>query len=140
MSPASGPPQEEKMFPAALLEDQEEIMSGERDPVVLGMPPFSSPDPETEKVNMQSVIDTPAEEGQLEGTFNLDAVPDEEKKAGDWVDVAKAAPDHQALDEVEERYSNSEADFKTVDDAIEKRRGELDEQAAQAEEETDEEG
>jgi hypothetical protein len=130
--PASGPAQTEKTFPAAVLEDQEAIVSGSQDPVTLGMPPFSSPDPGTDGIQMVPLTGGTEEQQQAAAA---DAVPDEEKKAGDWVDVVKAAPSSEALDEVEERYSNSPADFKSVDDAIDRRRTELEEAETATEEE-----
>jgi len=138
--PASGPAKEEKMFPAAVMEDQEEIMSGGQEPVTVGMAPFSSQDPETDVNKMMSTSGTPEEGGQ-ELQALLSAVPDEEKKAGEWVDAVKATRTAEELDEVEERYAEVEsADFKSVDDALDKRRTELEEEAAEAEETSEEEG
>jgi hypothetical protein len=60
--PASGPVDEPKMFPARTLEDQDMEM----EPVVLGTPPFSSPDPETDGIRMLPLEDgTSAVEGEV---------------------------------------------------------------------------
>lgn len=113
--PASGPNKNFKMFPAAVLDDQEAIMAKEFEPVVFGPPPFSSPDPETDGIRMEPVSGSVAE------------LADEDKKAGDWVDAVKAAGTQEDLDAVAERYSESGADFKSVNDAIEKKQDELNE-------------
>lgn len=60
MSPASGAPRAEskddpyepKMFPGAVLEDQEAVAMAEADPVVISKVPYSSPDPETDGIRM----------------------------------------------------------------------------------------
>jgi len=137
--PASGPAKEEKMFPAAVMEDQEEIMSGGQEPVTVGMAPFSSQDPETDVNKMMSTSGTPEEGGQ-ELQALLSAVPDEEKKAGEWVDAVKATRTAEELDEVEERYAEVDSDFTSVEAAFDKRRTELEEEAAEAEETSEEEG
>jgi hypothetical protein len=60
--PASGPVDEPKMFPARILEDQDMEM----EPVTLGTPPFSSPDPMTDGIRMLPLEDgTSAVEGEV---------------------------------------------------------------------------
>lgn len=133
--PASGPASGEKMFPAAVLEDQEAIMAGENEPVVVGIPPFSSPDPGTDGIRMMSLTEEgPAAEAQKAqaAKAEADAVPDEDKKATDWKAVVEAAQTEDELSEVEDRYNESGADFKSVDDAIEKRLGQIREQEEQS--------
>lgn len=86
MSPASGPVQNPKVFPAAVEEDQEMLINGEDEPIVLGPIPFSSPDPATDAQRMLPLEDgTSAYEARLavgggEGT-DYNSMSTEELKA-----------------------------------------------------------
>lgn len=65
--PASGPVSDPKTFPAATMDDQEEIMAGEQERVVFGAPPFSSPDPATDAQKLLPLEDgTSAHQAALE--------------------------------------------------------------------------
>lgn len=55
MTPASGPVNDPKMFPAATMEDQEAILAGEQPVSFISTPPFSSPDPATDGLKMEIV-------------------------------------------------------------------------------------
>ena len=69
MSPASGPVNEPKLYPAATQEDQAKIEEGGSTPIVLGTPPFSSPDPSTDALKMLPLEDgTSAYEAAQEAT------------------------------------------------------------------------
>lgn len=68
----------DKMIPAATSEDQEGILAGTHgEPTVLGTPPFSSPDPESEGIKMLPLEDgTSAHQGALEAAQVRDANTD----------------------------------------------------------------
>lgn len=55
--PASGPVNEPKLHPAAAMEDQEMLSLDEGAKIVLGTPPFSSPDPQTDALKMLPLSD-----------------------------------------------------------------------------------
>lgn len=57
MSPASGPVSEPKLFPAAVHEDQADILEGNVEPIVLGAPGFSSPYAHTDAQRMLPLED-----------------------------------------------------------------------------------
>ena len=113
--PASGPVSEPKMFPAALLEDQEAVMGQSMEPVVFGPPPFSSDDPETDGRKLVPLTDA-TEDAEAEA--DAEAEGDDGKKAADWKAEVEAATSQEELDEITERYSESDSEFKTVDKAI----------------------
>lgn len=54
---ASGPVQNPKTFPAAVMDDQQELEEGNVEPIVLGTVPFSSPDPVTDAKKMLPLED-----------------------------------------------------------------------------------
>lgn len=65
--PASSPVTDAKQFPAAAMEDQDEIAEGRQEVTVMGTPPFSSPDPVTDSYKMLPLEDgTSAHQGALE--------------------------------------------------------------------------
>jgi hypothetical protein len=121
--PQSGNASSGKMFPNALIEDQEAIEMAEAEPVVLSTAPYSSPDPETDGIRMVPLDDqTSTSAAGAEKSGDAD---DKNMKAGEWKDLVDEAQDSEALSAVEQRYLDAEADFKTVEDAIEKKREEL---------------
>lgn len=116
MSPASKPSEAGKMFPAAHSEDQEKAVAGEMGKVVVGIPPFSSPQPHTDGHRMVSVGG---------GTAEAQASADEDKSAADWKDEIDKATTVEEVDAIATRYEDSGADFKTVDQALDKKTAEL---------------
>ena len=82
MSPASGPVHEPKMVPAATMEDQDAILEGKVEPIVLGAPPYSSPDPATDARKMLPLEDgTSAYEAREEVVGKYDTTDYKSMKA-----------------------------------------------------------
>lgn len=189
--PASGPVNEPKMFPARIMEDQDMEMQ----PVQLGTPPFSSPDPLTDGIRMLPLEDgTSAVEGEVlpeqpavtpEGEVDLSALQREvedglsgmavadlkslaeEKEVEviradglsgnprkeDYIAAVTATEVQSAtsfarriseakttdeLDEVEQDYNDEGVNLETINNAIESKRSQLEEQEKPAEEPTGE--
>lgn len=122
MSPASGNKTSGKLYPSATLEDQEAIEMAEMEPIVLGHPPFSSDNPRTDGVRM-----LPLEDGTSASQARAEAAEasSEEMKAKDWKAEVEKADSQEALDEIVNRYEDSGAVYKTVEEAIEKKQDEL---------------
>lgn len=120
--PASGPVTDPKLFPAAVMEDQEALAAGATEPIVMGAPPFSSNDPETDGRRLVPL-----------GGESVPESSDEDKKAAEWKADVEAADSQEALDAVAASYGASGADFKSVIAAIEKKQTELNEAAKAAE-------
>lgn len=117
-----------KLIPAATEEDQEGIVRRELgEPIVLGTPAFSSPDPETEKGRMLPVTDDVTAAGAAEGE-NGDGGP-KEGTAAWFIAKVEAAEDQDALDAVAEEYSESGKEYSSVVAAIEKRQDEINAQS-----------
>jgi hypothetical protein len=113
--PASKPVDDPKMFPSRIQEDQDMEMK----PVVMGPPPYSSPEGEFEGQRMVPLEDqTSGYEGALQAVSG-------DMKATEWVDKVKAASSADELNGLEEQYLASGKEYKTVDDAIEAKRSEL---------------
>lgn len=113
-----------KLYPAATLDDQEAIENMEAEPIVLGPGPYSSPDPETDGIRM-----LPLEDQGSGGTVGMaaemeaaSATSDKDLNAGQWKDLVEAAESEEELDAVEQRYLDAEADYSTVESAIEAKR------------------
>lgn len=85
-----------------------------------GTPPFSSPDAKTIGLNYMPLTDDQSEAEEAD---------DGDKKAGDWKEEVEAASTQEELDAVAQAYSESGADFKTVESAIEKKQSEINEAA-----------
>jgi hypothetical protein len=115
------------MFPAAVMEDQEALMGQSMEPFVFSPPPYSSDDPETDAQRLVPISGEEQEEAmsaKAEGAEGADA-EDDDKKAADWKAEVEAATSQEELDEIADRYSESDADFKTVDKAIADKEDEL---------------
>lgn len=117
----------EKLIPAATFEDQE----AEVTPIVLGMPPFSSPNPATDGIKMIPIEDgtsgdpgNPSDEA-VAAAEEQGVEQDKALKASEWVALVNDADDQDALDNIAQRYEASGADFKTVDEAINEKQDEL---------------
>jgi hypothetical protein len=126
--PASGHLRQSKMNPSATMEDQEVEMAR----VVLGPPAFSSNRPHTDAVKSLVEVDQDGnyapthEDAAKAAAGDRRDEADAKMKAGDWKDEVEAASTQDDLDAVAQRYADSGADFKTVEDAIEKRQADLD--------------
>ena len=160
--PASGPVNEPKLDPARAMEDQ----GSEPTEIVLGTPPFSSPDPATDGLKMLPLEDgTSAYEARQDAAavrsagedgdyssmskkelqdlaaqrdVDVDGLKKDEivsalqaddasdMKASDFKDQIAAAQDQDALDSVAELYSASGRSYSSVEAALEKRQGEID--------------
>lgn len=94
----------------------------EMEPIVLGCPPFSSPDPTTRATHPL----TDGSTAQITGEAHDEAGSEDDLKAADWVAMVEGAADQDALDEVVEKYEESGADYKTVAAAIENKQTEID--------------
>ena len=172
MCPASAPGPGDKMFPAAVRDDQEMLANAEDKPIVLGPGPYSSPDPTTDGIRMLPLEDgTSAYEARVEaatvrmqgeaaadGDYSkmnkaeLKSLAEErdltvegtkkddylaalraddarDMKASDFKDRVTAATTQEELDEAAELYAASEASYSSVEAAIEKKQGEIDEAA-----------
>lgn len=115
-----------KQFPAATEEDQEGIVRREHGtPMKIGTPPFSSPNPETEGLNMVPVTDDVTPEMALPSDTS-------EWKAKDFTARVKDASSEEQLAEAEKLYKDSGKDYSTVGEAIDKRRQELADEAVAA--------
>lgn len=125
---ASKPSTMPKRFAAARLEDQEDIENMAREPIRMGTPPFSSPDPATDGVRMLPLEGGHGSVGTtLVGDENsADSGDDKGMKAADWKKEVEEAANQETLDEIATRYDESGADYATVKSAIEKRQEELD--------------
>jgi hypothetical protein len=92
--------------------------------VTLGTPPFSSPDPTTIGLNPLAHITNGESEDAVEEEGG-----DGEMKASEWKDEIEGASSQEELDAVVQRYSESGADYKSVESAIEKKQDEINEAA-----------
>lgn len=85
MAPASGPVSDSKLHPAATMDDQEKVESGENAQIVLGPAPFSSPDPATDAIKMLPLEDgTSAYEARQDAAAARSAA-----EAGDYDSMKK---------------------------------------------------
>lgn len=118
-----------KMFPAATHEDQEGIVKRELgQPIKIGTPPFSSPDPATEGKRMVPILDdVTGEQGH-----EMSSADPSQWKANDFKTQVSAATTDEELDAVEQQYLDSGKDYSSVETAVEKRREELAEEAKTA--------
>jgi hypothetical protein len=122
MSPASGAPGTDKLFPNRVEEDQDIV---EMSPVVMGTPPFSSPDPATDGVRMVPLHNQTTDKTAAEAADEAAAASDEDKKAADWKNEIENAATEEELQAISDRYDESGADYKTVDEAFDKRAAEI---------------
>jgi hypothetical protein len=116
-------PRPDKLFPAAVHDDQEKIAMAEMEPVVLGHIPFSSNDPRTERVKFEPLED---QQARMSASGDTSAT-NEDKKAADWKAEVEAASSQDELDAVVASYADTGAEYKTVEDAIEKKQAEINE-------------
>ena len=124
--PASAPAESGKMYPNRIEEDQEVEMT----PVVMGTPPFSSPEPETDGQRMlpledQTTAEVPEGVELPEGTPTADLASAE--TAGDFKALIAAATTEEELDAIQAAYDDSGKDFTTVEDALDAKRAALEE-------------
>jgi hypothetical protein len=102
------------------------------EPVVLiSTPPYSSDDPASEGLKMVPIIDDSGDDVDHPESDISDEDTDDlsgDLKAGEWVQRIDAAQDQDALDAVLEAYGDSGKDFKTVEEAADRRQKEIDDQ------------
>lgn len=132
----------ENLHPSFRQEDQELARELEEQPNVqiMGPPAFASPDPATAGYRLVPIEEHPGK-GDLDPDFggtirdNLDThhaatsqaegakgESDPEKmKAADWKERIDEAESQEELDNLYEQYEQSGADFKTVDEAFERK-------------------
>jgi hypothetical protein len=99
--------------------------------MVVTTPPFEGEHGGDEAMmTLVPIEDTQPEQEQAEAQARQQAATEDDAqlKAADWIALVEQAETQDELDAVASRYEDSGSSFKTVEDAIDKRQGELDTQ------------
>jgi hypothetical protein len=104
----------DKLHPSRVQEDQDVEMK----PIVVGPPPYSSPDPATEGNQM-----IPLDQGTSGEHGDASDFDPEDANASEWVDAVNSASSQEELDDLKNQYKESGANYKTVKDAFKAHKG-----------------